>query len=660
MKRKTSFLAIIMLLSILVSCGNTKDAAKNVSSQKNTLISSKNSDGKDEISNEDSQLDIADSDDFSWLDINDSSNFDISETDETDEKIVFAVKNLLCAPTIYPASVDDSVIYSARLLHDHLKNNYLEEDVLDDEGNQPKNVTALINEYKNGTYRSERKYVQDQSESDTEILIGNTNRIASLKALELLKARENNANDFVIRVYNNDIAIVGGTSAALEKGVRYFIEKYASGNEISFSNDFYCIYHPEYVIKDAKIGDVKLNSYQIVMPYIKSFIESREVYGLQKLFADITGYNVSIVSDRADKKESELVIGVKKCNKTGEALAKSEYAVYFKDGKLYINGYDETALAFAVNELNKTVKASANEGKNILIDKELELSGKSTAEKNLYALKWNDEFDGAASDSYLKNFNYRSYQVGNKSTYYNGYLVGSVYGNASDTFGATVYYSPDERCMRVENGKLVLEGHKLDDKTYAMPADLRSNGKFTFDYGYIEASVKLPYGPGTFPSFWICGDMEGNPTSLEIDIFEAMGLSDLIQPDAFWYAKERNNEYQAESYNVVGEIRKAYPHNSFYFLPKGESFHDTYHTIGCEKMPDYFAIYYDGNLIAKFDTTVKETGELDIYNQFMQLAFSMPVNAWQEVTDESILKWETDYIRFYQLPGIGSISDKLR
>ena len=77
-------------------------------------------------------------------------------------------------------------------------------------------------------------------------------------------------------------------------------------------------------------------------------------------------------------------------------------------------------------------------------------------------------------------------------------------------------------------------------------------------------------------------------------------------------------------------------------------------------MPDYFAIYYDGNLIAKFDTTVKETGELDIYNQFMQLAFSMPVNAWQEVTDESILKWETDYIRFYQLPGIGSISDKLR
>lgn len=651
MKSKIHFFVIILIISLLCSCGNAGDHDTSTSEVIEEIKSSSNDESGDQN---------IDSSDFPWLDTDDSSNFEIIEPDDSDEEIVFAVKDFFCAPIIYPASVEDSVIYSARIMHDYLKNNYLEEDIIDDEGNYPKNVTDYIEEYKNGTYRQESNYVQDQSENDTEILIGNTNRAASLKALELLGERKNNANDFVIMVYNYDVAIVGGSNSSLETGVRYFLEKYAAENEITLSNNFYCVFRPEYPTQDVQLGNIKVNNFQIVMPYVKSYIESREVYNLQELLANITGFNVPIVSDRDAKKDYELIIGIEKKNENGEQLSENEYAVYFKNSKLYVNAYDETTLAFAVNELNKNIREASNEGRNILLDKDKIICGKSSSASNLYSLKWNDEFNDENTDSYLKNFNYRAYQVGDMSTYYKGYLIGSVYGSASDTFGATVYYSPDERCMRVEDGKLVLEGHKIDDDTFVMPADLRSVGKFTFDYGYIEASIKLPYGPGTFPSFWICGDMENNPTSLEIDIFEAMGLSDLIQPDAFWYAKEKNNEYESESYNVVGEIRTAVPHNSFYFLPKGESFYDMYHTIGCEKMPDYFAIYYDGNLVAKFDTTVNGTGELDIFNQFMQIAFSMPVNTWQEVTDESILKWETDYVRFYQLPGIGSISNELR
>ena len=673
MKRKVSFLAIILALSILVSCGKPEEAVKNTSSTESTVISSENGVDENKNSSEDSQSgsdnssensqsNYGNSDDFSWLDTEDSSNFEVSETDETAEKIVFAKKGLVAPETIYPAStlgaINSTVIYSARLLQEHLKNNYSNERILTDEGTYAKSTNAYIKAYQNGTHRAVSTYVQDQSESNPEILVGDTNRLATSKALELLNARENNANDFVIRVYNDDIAIVGGSNAALETGVRYFIEKYASGDEIALPSDFYCVYRPQYSIKDAKIGDVNLSSYQMVMPYIKSFIDSREVYALQQLFADFTGVDVPVVSEREDRKSTELVIGVEKCDKNGKALGKSEYAVYFKNGKLYVNAYDAATLAFAVNEISKTVKASANAGKNILIDKKFEFSGKSTSGENLYSLTWNDEFDGDTYDSYLKNLSYRSYQVGTMSDYVNGYLVGSVCG--LDTFGATVYYSPDQRCMRVENGKLVLEGHKIGDNTFVMPADLRSTYTFTFDYGYIEASVKLPYGPGTFPSFWIAGTVEDNETSLEIDIFEAMGVSDLIQPDAFRYAKVRNNEYMNDTFAIFGETRTIYAHNPAYFTPEGESFHDMFHTVGCERTPDYFAIYYDGNLIDKFDTTTKEAGDLDIFNQFMSVVFSMPVNKWQEVTDESILKWETDYVRLYQLPGVGTISNSLR
>ena len=142
MKRKVSFLAIILALSILVSCGKPEEAVKNTSSTESTVISSENGVDENKNSSEDSQSgsdnssensqsNYGNSDDFSWLDTEDSSNFEVSETDETAEKIVFAKKGLFAPETIYPASalgaINSTVIYSARLLQEHLKNNYSNE-----------------------------------------------------------------------------------------------------------------------------------------------------------------------------------------------------------------------------------------------------------------------------------------------------------------------------------------------------------------------------------------------------------------------------------------------------------------------------------------------------------------------------------------------------
>lgn len=57
-------------------------------------------------------------------------------------------------------------------------------------------------------------------------------------------------------------------------------------------------------------------------------------------------------------------------------------------------------------------------------------------------------------------------------------------------------------------------------------ARLKTDGLFTQKYGRFEAKIKLPYGPGIWPAFWMLGDnnaTDGWPTCGEIDIMEEKG-----------------------------------------------------------------------------------------------------------------------------------------
>jgi len=118
-------------------------------------------------------------------------------------------------------------------------------------------------------------------------------------------------------------------------------------------------------------------------------------------------------------------------------------------------------------------------------------------------LVWSDEFNGTVIDS--KNWNFEQ--------------GGSGWGNAE-----WEYYTNRPQNARVENGMLVIEA--LQEKymgLYYTSARLSSRRLQEFTYGRIEARIKLPYGQGIWPAFWMLGSNSAWPLGGEIDIMEYIG-----------------------------------------------------------------------------------------------------------------------------------------
>ena len=123
-------------------------------------------------------------------------------------------------------------------------------------------------------------------------------------------------------------------------------------------------------------------------------------------------------------------------------------------------------------------------------------------------LVWSDEFNGSG----INTSNWR-YDIG-----------GWGWGN-----GESQYYTNRQENARVEDGALVIEAHREDylGSSYTS-ARLLSQNLREFQYGRIEARVKVPRGTGTWPAFWMLGTGLGEPGRVwpdvgEIDILEYVG-----------------------------------------------------------------------------------------------------------------------------------------
>lgn len=140
-----------------------------------------------------------------------------------------------------------------------------------------------------------------------------------------------------------------------------------------------------------------------------------------------------------------------------------------------------------------------------------------------WELVWQDEFDGDEIDRSNWDFD----------------IGGWGWGN-----GEAQYYTDRPENARVENGLLVIEARqeKYEDSYYTS-ARLKSQSLRSFQYGRIEARVKVPPGKGLWPAFWMLGEnFDRNPENPnesnwpdvgEIDIMEHIGREpDLIMGTA--------------------------------------------------------------------------------------------------------------------------------
>lgn len=242
-----------------------------------------------------------------------------------------------------------------------------------------------------------------------------------------------------------------------------------------------------------------------------------------------------------------------------------------------------------------------------------------------YTLVWQDEFETGSS----LNQNDWTHEV-QKSGWVNNELQNYVNQKTPD--GALV--------TQIKNGALHITALKENGKVYSGRVYAHVNEGW--QYGYFEASIKLPKGKGTWPAFWMMpvgNDWNTNPWPMcgEIDIMEEVGC----------VPNEVSSSIHTQDYNHTKNTQKT--HAMTISKAEGE-----FHTYALLWTADEITTYVDGIVQLHVTKTALGSG----HNQWpFHYAFYPIFNlAWggswggMNGVDESALPctMEVDYIRVFQ------------
>jgi beta-glucanase (GH16 family) len=166
-----------------------------------------------------------------------------------------------------------------------------------------------------------------------------------------------------------------------------------------------------------------------------------------------------------------------------------------------------------------------------------------------WTLVWGDEFSGPNIDT--TNWGYD--------------LGGGGWGNNElETYTSTNAY--------IQNSELVISVYKTGANSYTS-SRMKTQGKRSWKYGKMAARIRLPYGQGIWPAFWMLGDnitTVGWPKCGETDIMEMVGggenRDDTVYGTLHWDANNSHASYGSG------------PHE----LPDPQFFYQDYHVFEIE------------------------------------------------------------------------------
>ncbi|MFL4908777.1 ricin-type beta-trefoil lectin domain protein [Streptomyces sp. MMS24-I2-30] len=145
-------------------------------------------------------------------------------------------------------------------------------------------------------------------------------------------------------------------------------------------------------------------------------------------------------------------------------------------------------------------------------------------------------------------------------------------------------------------------------------ARLNTSGKFTAQYGHVEARMKIPRGQGMWPAFWMLGNDIGNvgwPNSGEIDIMENVGF----EPSTV------HGTLHGPGYSGSGGIGAGYS------LPNGQAFADAFHTFAIDWAPNSVKWSVDGN-VYQTRTPADVGGNAWVFNKPFFLIMNLAVGGY--------------------------------
>ncbi len=285
-------------------------------------------------------------------------------------------------------------------------------------------------------------------------------------------------------------------------------------------------------------------------------------------------------------------------------------------GFLLLTGCAKTELE--TQETDSDNQPSAANKSTIKLDR----NAKRTVDTSAWELAWSDEFDGETLNLDKWKFETGASGWGNKE--WQNYTAGDNVEVSDGKLKITA--------------KLVGEGQKVGDYT-----STRLNSKFSFAYGRVEVSAKMPAlkGKGIWPAIWTLGDniqTVGWPDCGELDILEYLSFI----PDSTRSAVHT----------------KAFNHRIKTQIESGsqtlETIEEEFHVYGVEWTETQINFFVDEptNVHLTFNRPENPNDDTWPFTKPQHLLLNLAVGGWggTEGVDDTIFPstMEIEYVRVYQ------------
>jgi beta-glucanase (GH16 family) len=260
---------------------------------------------------------------------------------------------------------------------------------------------------------------------------------------------------------------------------------------------------------------------------------------------------------------------------------------------------------------------------------------------------WSDEFDGKAMDA--PDATKWTYDVGSQNSWGNHELETYCAPGPIVSRGCSPLHP---NAFLDGAGHLVVRAQKDADGNWTS-ARITTRGIRSFQYGRIEARMKLPVGTGLWPAFWMLGadfDHAGWPSSGAVDIVEnvaATSRSNGLGPSTI-RASLHGPGYAG------GNSRR---HD--FRLPNGERVDDdSFHAYGIIWSPGMMQFYVDdpSNVFFVEDASSLPEGGQWVFDKPFYLVMDVAVGGdWSgdpDSTTPSRNDLLIDYVRVYRIPGV--------
>lgn len=259
-------------------------------------------------------------------------------------------------------------------------------------------------------------------------------------------------------------------------------------------------------------------------------------------------------------------------------------------------------------------------------------SAAAASAQTAWTLSWSDEFNGPAGSAVdgtkwvLETGNGSNGWGNHERQYYTGTTKNASTDGAGNLV-ITAYREALGKKFRCWYGECQYTS-----------ARLKTQARFEQTYGRFEARLRLPYGQGIWPAFWMLGNniqSAGWPACGEIDVMEHIG-------------REPFNVYgtiHGPGYSGAGGIGAPYT------LTSG-AFADAFHVFAVEWEPNQIRWYVDGQLYQTRTPADLPPGSAWVFDHPFFMLLNVAVGGyWPGDPDASTVfpqKMYVDYVRVYR------------